>query len=141
MNASRRTFSSVAVAAACLWGVLLLSPGRAADPDPFLIANGINIRNGHGTGDVVQLRGVNLGSWLIMEGWMCPMDSSGGLTNNYAVVQTLDSRFGVSTEQSLIRTYQYTWITTNDLDNIRAMGMNYIRMPFWWGNVQTLSGA
>jgi len=30
-------------------------------PDPFLMANGINIRNGHGTGDVVQHRGVNLG--------------------------------------------------------------------------------
>jgi len=23
-------------------------------------------------GDIVPLRGVNLGSWLLMEGWMCP---------------------------------------------------------------------
>ncbi|MGO9527920.1 MAG: cellulase family glycosylhydrolase [Verrucomicrobiia bacterium] len=141
MNVSRRTFSSVAVAAACLWGVLLLSAGRAADPDPLLVANGINIRNGHGTGDVVQLRGVNLGTWLIMEGWMCPMDSSGVYSDNYSVIQELDTRFTTSPEQSLIRTYQYTWITTNDLDNIRAMGMNYVRVPFWWGDVQTLSGA
>ena len=53
--------------------------------------------------------------------------------DNYSVIQTLDNRFGVATEQSLIKTYQNNWITTNDLDNIKALGMNYIRLPFWWG--------
>ncbi len=108
--------------------------------DPFLKANGLNIRNGHGSGDIVPLHGVNLGAWLIMEGWMCPMDSS-GLPDNYSVIQTLDSRFGVTTEQSLIRTYQNNWIMTNDLDKIRALGKNFVRVPFWWGDVETLSGT
>ncbi|HTS17673.1 MAG TPA: cellulase family glycosylhydrolase [Verrucomicrobiae bacterium] len=108
--------------------------------DPFLKANGVNIRNGRGTGDIVPLHGANFGAWLLMEGWMCPMDSS-GLADDYSVIQTLDTRFGVSSEQSLIRTYQYTWITTNDLDNIRALGMNAVRVPFWWGDVETLSNA
>ena len=108
--------------------------------DPFLKANGVNIRNGRGSGDIVPLHGANLGAWLLMEGWMCPMDSS-GLADNYSVIQTLDNRFGVSTEQSLIRTYQTTWIATTDLDNIRALGMNFIRVPFWWADVQTLSGT
>jgi endoglucanase len=109
-------------------------------PNPFLSASGLNIRNNYGQGDIVPLHGVNLGSWLLMEGWMCPMDSS-GLADNYSVIQTLDSRFGVAAEQSLIQTYQNTWITTNDLDNIKALGMNYIRLPFWWGDIQTLGGA
>jgi len=108
--------------------------------DPFLKANGLNIRNGRGSGDVVPLHGANLGAWLLMEGWMCPMDSS-GLTDNYSVVSELDSRFGTNIEQSLIRTYQYNWITTHDLDNLRALGMNLVRVPFWWGDVETLSGA
>ena len=112
----------------------------AGATDPFLAANGLNIRNDHGTGDVVQLRGVNLGGWLLMEGWMCPMDSS-GLPDNYSVIQTLDSRFGITTEQSLLRTYQDNWITTNDLDNIRAMGMNLIRLPIWWADLQQLDGT
>jgi endoglucanase len=107
---------------------------------PFLSTGGLNIKNNYGQGDVVPLRGVNLGSWLLMESWMCPMDSS-GLADNYSVIQTLDNRFGVATEQSLIKTYQNTWITTNDLDNIKALGMDYIRMPFWWGDVETLSGS
>jgi aryl-phospho-beta-D-glucosidase BglC (GH1 family) len=108
--------------------------------DPFLKANGLNVRNGRGSGDIVPLHGANLGAWLLMEGWMCPMDSS-GLADNYSVIQTQDVRFGVATEQSLIRTYQTTWITTNDLDNIRALGMNLIRVPFWWADVENLSGT
>jgi len=118
----------------------LICSANAQTPDPFLAANGINIRNGYGSGDIVPLHGANLGAWLLMEGWMCPLDSS-GLPDDYSVIQTLDTRFGVSTEQSLIRTYQSTWITTNDLDNIRALGMNLVRVPFWWGDVQTLSGT
>jgi hypothetical protein len=108
--------------------------------DPFLKANGLNIRNGRGSGDIVPLHGVNLGAWLIMEGWMCPMDSS-GLPDDYSVIQTLDSRFGVATEQSLIRTYQYNWVVTNDLDKVRALGKDFMRVPFWWGDVETLTGT
>ena len=126
---------------AALLTLMVLGGGRPVEaaPNPFLKANGLNICNNYGQGDVVPLRGVNLGGWLVMEGWMCPMDSS-GLADNYSVIQTLDARFGVATEQSLIKTYQNAWITTNDLDNIKALGMNYIRLPFWWGNVQTLDG-
>jgi aryl-phospho-beta-D-glucosidase BglC (GH1 family) len=119
---------------------LFVSGQSYGAPNPFLSTSGQNIRNNYGQGDIVPLRGVNLGSWLLMEGWMCPMDSS-GLADNYSVIQMLDSRFGVATEQSLIKTYQNTWITTNDLDNIKALGMNYIRLPFWWGNIQTLNGT
>jgi len=68
------------------------------------------------------------------------MDSS-GLADNYSVNPNARQPFRVATEQSLIKTYQNTWITTNDLDNIKALGMNYIRLPFWWGNIQTLNGT
>jgi aryl-phospho-beta-D-glucosidase BglC (GH1 family) len=136
MDVSRRTFGLVGVLIA---SALVCSAGGTT-PDPFLAANGVNIRNGHGSGDIVPLHGANLGTWLLMEGWMCPMDSS-GLPDNYSVIQTLDTRFGVPIEQNLIRTYQNTWITTNDLDNIRALGMNLVRVPFWWADVQTLNGT
>lgn len=119
--------------------VVVVRPVHAGT-SPFLMVKGQDVRNNYGQGDAVPLRGVNLGGWLLMEGWMCPMDCS-GLADNYSVLQTLDSRFGVPTEQALITTYQDTWITTNDLDNIRALGMNYIRLPFWWGNVEALDGS
>ncbi len=122
----------------CMAAVLTLTRVDAANP--FLATNGLSIRNGVGAGDVVPLRGVNLGGWLVMEPWMVPMDSS-GLADEYSMLQTLDARFGVPAEQGLIQTYQSTWITTQDLDNIKAMGMNVVRLPFWWANLQALDGT
>src|SRR5579871_431468 len=90
-------------------------------------------------GNKVSLRGVNLGGWLTIETWMTPADSS-GLPDNFSIIQTLDNRFGVATEQSLIKTYEQSWITAADLDNIKAEGMNVIRVPIWWANFETLNG-
>ncbi len=127
---------------AALLALMLPGLGHPAEAglNPFLNANGLSICNNYGRGDVVPLRGVNVSSWLIMEGWMCPMDSS-GLADNYSVLQMLNTRFGVATQESLIETYQDAWLTTNDLDNIKALGMNCVRLPFWWGDVQRLDGT
>jgi endoglucanase len=108
----------------------------------MLHAQGRSIVNANG--QVVPLVGVNLGGWFVMEKWMVPLDS-GSLSDTYSVMQTLDSRFGVATEQSLIKTYQQSWITTTDLDNIKNAGFNVVRAPIWWGqfyllNDQTPSG-
>ena len=92
------------------------------------------------SGQVVQLQGVNLGGWFIMEKWMCPLDS-GSLPDTYSVIQMLDQRFGVATEQSLIKTYQLSWITTTDLDNIKAAGFNLVRVPVWWGMFYPLNNV
>jgi aryl-phospho-beta-D-glucosidase BglC (GH1 family) len=92
------------------------------------------------SGQVVQLQGVNLGGWFIMEKWMCPLDS-GSLPDTYSVIQMLDQRFGVATEQSLIKTYQQSWITTTDLDNIKAAGFNLVRVPVWWGMFYPLNNV
>ncbi len=104
----------------------------------ILKTNGRNIVDASGT--AVMLRGVNLGGWLVMEPWMVPADSS-GLPDEYSIIQELDSRFGVKTEQSLILTYRQSWITTQDLDNIEAQDMNVVRVPVWWGDFYTLNGA
>ena len=103
----------------------------------MLHTSGQNIVDANGK--IVSLRGVNLGGWLTIETWMTPADSS-GLPDNFSIIQTLDNRFGVATEQSLIKTYQQSWITMTDLDNIQAEGMNVIRVPVWWANFETLNG-
>ena len=91
-------------------------------------------------GNTVQLRGVNLGGWFIMEKWMCPLDS-GSLPDTYSVIQTLDNRFGVAQEQALIKTYQQNWITTTDLDNIKNGGYNLVRVPVWWGQFYPIANV
>ncbi len=102
----------------------------------ILRASGTNIIGGDG--QPLQLKGVNLGGWLVMEPWMTPADSS-GLPDEYGIVQKLDARFGVATEQSLINTYRQSWINGHDLDNIKARGLNVVRVPVWWGDFYPLS--
>jgi aryl-phospho-beta-D-glucosidase BglC (GH1 family) len=103
-----------------------------------LQANGTNIANIGG--NVVELKGVNLGGWFIMEKWMCPLDS-GNLPDTYSVITNLDSRFGVIAEQNLIHGYQTNWITIGDLDNITNAGFNCVRMPVWWGNFYSITNT
>jgi endoglucanase len=102
----------------------------------LLHANGTNIVDANGI--TVQLRGLNLGGWFIMEKWMCPLDS-GSLPDTYSVISKLDSRFGVATEQALIKSYQSNWISSVDLQNIASRGYNCVRVPVWWGNFYSIT--
>ena len=114
---------------------------RLSAPTPamsLLHASGRNIVNADGT--IVQLKGLNLGGWFIMEKWMCPLDS-GSLPDTYSAITNLDSRFGVATEQSLIHTYQTNWIITADLNNITNAGYNCVRVPVWWGNFYSITNT
>jgi aryl-phospho-beta-D-glucosidase BglC (GH1 family) len=111
---------------------------NAAPAFSLLHASGNSIVNA--TGAAVQLKGLNLGGWFIMEKWMCPLDS-GSLPDTYSVITNLDHRFGVAIEQSLIRTYQTNWITTADLNNLTNAGFNCVRMPVWWGNFYSITNT
>jgi endoglucanase len=145
-DGSRRTgrhcfMGAVAFGAVIGMGMLAcasLTPPKAEAQMTMLHASGTNIVDANG--GVVPLRGVNLGGWFIMEKWMCPLDS-GSLPDTYSVIQTLDNRFGVATEQSLIAGYQQNWITTTDLDNIRNAGFNVVRVPVWWGQFYPLNNV
>jgi endoglucanase len=128
-----RGLLSVAAVLAC---AALCGTAPSAKALSMLHASGTHIVNASGT--TVQLKGVNLGGLFVMEKWMSPLDS-GSLPDTYSVIQKLDQRFGVATEQSMIKSYQDSWLTTTDLDNIKARGLNCVRVPVWWGQFFTLS--
>ncbi|GAA0137808.1 hypothetical protein YSY43_46490 [Paenibacillus sp. YSY-4.3] len=94
-------------------------------PDGFLKTSGTVIRDRSGTGNIVNLRGTNLGGWMLQEGWMSPL----GVKDEWTLRETLTNRFGADIAESLIATYQNAWLTTKDLDNIKDMGMNVVRVP------------
>ena len=107
--------------------------------NPFLKAVDHEIRDNHGHGDVIYLRGVNLGGWLLFERWLTPMDA-GNLKDDWSVRDKL-ARFGPEMRDSLIASYEDAWITEDDLDNIAALGFNVIRLPFWYRNLQEEDGT
>jgi endoglucanase len=99
------------------------------------------IRDNHGQGDIIYLRGVNLGGWLLFEGWQTPMDAGQNLKDDWSVRDVLANRFGADMRDSLIVSYEDAWITEADLDHIAALGFNVIRLPFWYRNLQEEDGT
>ena len=97
--------------------------------EDFLSTKGQDIVNRKG--EKIQLKGVNLGAWLIWEDWLCPYEEA---TDHYDVLEKLTERFGVEKAYELMDTYMDNWITEYDLDEIKAMGFNCVRVPFWYRN-------
>ena len=123
--------------------LVLLSLGAAgtlAAADPFLGAAGTELRDGHGHGNPVLLRGVNLGGWLLFEPWMTPMDSSGA-KDDWTARDILTQRFGAETAESLLAAYEDAWMKESDFDHIAAAGFNVVRLPFWYRNVESEDGT
>ncbi|MBE7087151.1 MAG: glycoside hydrolase family 5 protein, partial [Clostridiales bacterium] len=112
--------------------------------DDFLSADGDELKNQNG--ETVLLNGVNLGGWLHFEGWM----DGGGLgydadgeeiwMNHYAVVTALSDRFGAERTEELLSCYQQNYITEYDLRFIRSLGLNFVRVPFFWTEIMDFEG-
>lgn len=95
-------------------------------------------------GNVIQLKGVNFGGWLLQETWMCPVLAfnadvmvKNGTENGWANLDTLDKMeelFGKEETAKLVKSYQDNYITEWDFQNVKNMGLNCIRIPFWYRN-------
>ncbi|WP_229505108.1 carbohydrate-binding protein [Massilia mucilaginosa] len=90
-------------------------------------------------GKRVNLRGVNLGNWLQLEFWMMnnSMSTSNGPVNDQCTLEaTLAQRFGNAEKERLMGVYRDSWITARDFDLIKGMGMNVVRVPFYFSLVE-----
>lgn len=107
--------------------------GRQIVASDFLTASGGYLKDT--AGNIVALRGVNAGGWLIQESWMCPINGADRAWANLDTINALKNR-GFTDEQiqTLFNTYQNNWFTTTDLDNLKAMNVNLLRVPFWYRN-------
>ncbi|HEY3333559.1 MAG TPA: cellulase family glycosylhydrolase [Capsulimonadaceae bacterium] len=87
------------------------------------------------TGKAVLLTGVNLGGWLVTEGWMC-----GDKQSDRFLLERLESRFGPERAAKLMDAWYDNWITLADLDRVRSYGFNVVRVPFGYRNLQNAAG-
>ncbi|MDF2537958.1 MAG: hypothetical protein K0S76_979 [Herbinix sp.] len=109
----------------------------------FLKANGKVLRNNNGNGDIVQLRGTNAGGYLLQEFWMTPTAYSSGqytVTCEMDIYETLTARFDEATMRELVEVYQDNYWTEADFDRCQSLGMNCIRLPFWYMNLVDFNG-
>ncbi len=63
------------------------------------------------------------------------------MEDDFTVRNSLIDRFGEDGADVVLDSFQKAWITTNDLDDIKAMGMNMVRVPFYWMEIMYNDGT
>ena len=108
--------------------------------NPFLKADGKVLRDAAGTGNVVQLKGTNAGGYLFQEFWMTITNATANVTAEEDIYSVLTERFGKEKMMELVDAYQDAYWTEADFDYCKEMGMNCIRLPFWYRNIVDETG-
>ncbi|KAL0061942.1 hypothetical protein AAF712_011226 [Marasmius tenuissimus] len=104
------------------------------------------------------VRGVNLGGWLVLEPWITPsiFDNTGDdaivdeytlgqRRNNDEMRKILDNHWNTVSGPLLYRLtsgkidIEFKWITEDDFRNIRAAGLNHVRIPVGYWSVPMTS--
>lgn len=122
---------------------VMATTGTSFKRDPimesgFLKAKGKNIYNQNN--DLVQLKGTNIGGYLFQEFWMTPMKPSSNIKDEYGIYSYLTETYGEETMREMIGIYQDSYFTEADFDRCQALGMNLIRLPFWYRNLVDSEG-
>ncbi len=105
--------------------------------EDFLSVKGRKIFNQKG--EEIQLKGVNIGAWLVREDWLNPDHIPAEVLaekkyDGEMVYDKLEERFGREKSQELLNMFYDNWFTEWDLDNIKSLGFNCVRVPFWYRN-------
>ncbi|UYZ63114.1 cellulase family glycosylhydrolase [Hymenobacter weizhouensis] len=109
---------------------LLLCLTHAAWAQSFLRASGPRIVNA--SNQEVILNGMNLGGWLVQEGYMMKPGWQGlnGRQTQGTVKQTLyNAGMSEADVEAFYQSYRNNFITKADLDYIAAQGFNCVRLP------------
>lgn len=105
----------------------------------FLKVEGELIKNENG--EDVSLRGVNAGGLGVIEQWMTGFvrssseDSAYIARDHYTTSQVWIERFGYEDAVELWKAYQEAWWTEDDFANCAKMGINVIRLPFTYMDI------
>jgi endoglucanase len=121
-------------------GAVIVPLRAAIHAEGFIQARGKNLYTNYGEGDLINLRGVNVGGYLLQEFWMTPTQPSADIKAELDIVNYLSRNFGESMMRELIEVYQANYFTQADFNNCQAMGMNSIRLPFWYRNIVDADG-
>ncbi len=125
----------IGVIAAVLMACFMMGAHAEGEDMEMLTAKGKSLVTS--SGETVQLRGVNAGGWLVQEAWMT-LTNAPSQTEAFKV---LDERFGRETRDRLFSIYEDNYWKESDFDNVKALGMNVLRLPFAWWNILTDDGA
>lgn len=103
------------------------SPTATSEPGfSTLRASGQRVVNA--AGETVRLRGVNLGGWLVKEGYILHFPGT-AFDSPSEIDRVLVDLAGPVAGEQLLEEWREQWITEADLREIRALGFNSVRLP------------
>lgn len=115
--------------------MLFAAPVQAAQPAPLPLLHTQDGEWRQADGKAVQLKGVNLGNWLILEFWMMGQRNA-AMDDQCTLQDTLDKRFGYAERERLMKVFKDNWIRTRDWDLLPSFGLNLVRLPFIWSLIE-----
>ena len=166
-DAAAEVISEVSLEEAMAADTVAAEEATGFTDEDYLVVKGRKMYNKKG--EHIQLKGVNLGAWLVRENWLNPDDVDveykskmteeeqkrywgtfyedlteeqkaifdpyyGKKYDGEMIYDVLEKRFGREKAQELLNMFYDNWITEWDLDNIKSMGFNCVRVPFWYRN-------
>lgn len=83
-----------------------------------------------GSGKALRLHGINLGDWLVTEGYMFHL--AGGPESEREIEEFVNEMLGPSRAAVFWKTYRDTYITQQDIHQIKQAGFDSVRIPIHW---------
>lgn len=122
-----------------IYGVLggLMIPAAAAQAHAFWHIQGQQIIDSSGRS--IMMRGINVGNWLLWEGWM--LDAGGARGTETAMLDRLADVLSPREAGDFMERYQEDYITENDVAAMKQAGFNVIRVPVDWRALVSLPGC
>jgi len=117
---------SISASATALAATLIAGSPAAAAPD-FIHADGRRLVDGRG-GDFA-VKGINLGNWLVPEGYMFEFTHARSATEIAGVIETL---VGPEAASQFWTQFRDIYIAEDDIRFIKAAGFNTVRVPLHW---------
>jgi glucan 1,3-beta-glucosidase len=112
--------------------LLATFPALAQKPNPESSLPALKIKGTKivdADGKPMILRGVNLGNWLLLESHF----SGFAFKDEKSLWAGLQSRFGAEKMNEIREAFRSAWITSEDFDRVAKLGLNHVRVPFWFG--------
>ncbi|NQV15558.1 cellulase family glycosylhydrolase [bacterium] len=98
----------------------------------YFTTNGQDIVS-RNTGEVVQLRGIGLGGWLLPEGYMW---GSGQLNRPRQLEAAIEDLIGQRNARKFWTLYYENFVTKEDVEIMRSWGVNTLRIPLLASMIQ-----
>jgi hypothetical protein len=99
------------------------APAAGATPAGFVHADGLVIKDENNK--ELRLKGVNLGGWLLWEGWIW----GGGYDAETPIARRLEEVLGAQGARDFRNQVYSQFVTEKDIARIAAMGFNTVRVP------------